>query len=154
VALNDQTTKKVLPPVYFLAAIVLAVALHFLFPIRQLIEFPWRLAGLVPSIIGLTIALSADRMFRQCNTTVKPFEKSNALVTSGVFAMTRNPMYLGLTLGLLGIAVFLGSVISMLPVIVFPILLDRLFIQKEERMLEETFGGRFLEYKSRVRRWI
>jgi protein-S-isoprenylcysteine O-methyltransferase Ste14 len=154
VASNEKPTRKVLPPVYFLAAIMLAVALHFLFPLRQLIEFPWRLAGVFPVIMGVTMALMADRMFRARNTTVKPFEKSNALVTSGVFALTRNPMYLGLTLSLLGIVILLGSVTPILPVIVFPILLDRLFIPQEERMLEEAFGDRFLEYRSRVRRWI
>jgi protein-S-isoprenylcysteine O-methyltransferase Ste14 len=135
-------------------AIVLAVVLHYLFPLLQLLQFPWRLAGVFPLVVGVGIALIADRMFREHNTTVKPFEQSSALVTSGVFAVSRNPMYLGLTLILFGIAVFLGSLTPFVVVIVLPILLDRLFIAQEERMLEEVFGERFREYRNRVRRWI
>jgi protein-S-isoprenylcysteine O-methyltransferase Ste14 len=151
---NNQRRKKALPPAYFLVAIVLAVVLHYLFPLLQLLQFPWRLAGVFPLVVGVGIALIADRMFREHNTTVKPFEQSSALVTSGVFAVSRNPMYLGLTLILFGIAVFLGSLTPFVVVIVLPILLDRLFIAQEERMLEEVFGERFREYRNRVRRWI
>lgn len=85
---------------------------------------------------------------------MKPFEESSALVTHGVFRISRNPMYLGMTLMLLGIALFLGSVTPFLVVIALPVIFDRVFISPEERMLEETFGDQFREYRKRVRRWI
>ena len=153
-ASNSQPTKKVLPPVYFLAAIVLAVVLHYLLPLYQLLQFPWQLMGIYPFVIGVTIILIAERMFQKRKTTVKPFEKSSVLVITGVFAISRNPMYLGMTLILFGIVVFLGSLTPFVVVVVLPILLSRLFIVKEEQMLEEEFGERFLEYRNRVRRWI
>ena len=146
--------KKALPPTYFLGAIVLAVALHFLQPLRQLLDFPWRLMGLVPLVIGILRNLEADRRFKKHDTTVKPFEKSDFLVTGGVFGFSRNPMYLGMTLILLGAALLLGSLTPFAVVIVLPILLDRMFISPEEKMLEDTFGGQFREYRERVRRWI
>jgi protein-S-isoprenylcysteine O-methyltransferase Ste14 len=153
-ALDDKSKKKILPPVYFLVAIVLAVLLHFFLPLQQMWLFPWRLTGAIPFVIGVAVALSADRLFRAHGTTVKPFEQSSALVTAGVFSVSRNPMYLGMTLILFGIVVFLGSLAPFVVVIALPILLDRLFIAEEERMLEEVFGERFQEYRNRVRRWI
>lgn len=139
--------KKPLPPTYFLGAIVVAVALHFLLPIRQLLSFLWRL-------IGIALNLVADRSFKTHATTVKPFEKSRNLVTGGVFDVTRNPMYLGMTLIILGIALLLGSATPLVVVIVLPVLFDRVFIAPEERMLEDTFGDDFRKYRKQVRRWI
>ena len=63
-------------------------------------------------------------------------------------------MYLGLSLLLLGIALLLGTVAALLPVVVFPYVIDRIFIRIEEKMLDETFGREWGEYRSRVRRWI
>jgi protein-S-isoprenylcysteine O-methyltransferase Ste14 len=146
--------KKALPPTYFLGAIGLAVALHFLLPLRQLLAFPWRLTGLAPLVIGIVLNLLADQTFKKHDTTVKPFEKSSFLVTGGVFGISRNPMYLGMTLVLLGVALLLGSLIPFAVVIVLPILFDRLFISPEEQMLEDTFGDQFREYRERVRKWL
>lgn len=146
--------KRTLPPAYFVVAIVLAVVLHFLLPLKQLFVFPWRLAGLFPLVIGIALNLVADRAFKKHHTTVKPFEESSALVTTGVFGVSRNPMYLGMTLILLGIGILLGSVTPLAVVIALPILLDRVFITPEERMLEDAFGDQFREYRERVRRWI
>ena len=148
------TMKKILPITYFLGFIVLAVLLHFLLPLRQFLAFPWRLLGLVPLVIGIVLNLLADQTFKKHKTTVKPFEESKALVTGGVFRISRNPMYLGMTLILLGVALILGSATPFVVVLLFPVLLDRIFIVPEERMLENTFGDQFRLYRNRVRRWI
>ena len=145
---------KLLPPSYFLGAIVVAVSLHFLLPGSQILAFPWRVLGLAPFVIGLVLNLLADQAFKRHGTTVKPFEESSSLVTDGVFRVTRNPMYLGMTLILLGIAMFLGSATSFAIVVLLAVLLDRVFIVPEERKLLDTFGASFREYRGRVRRWI
>jgi protein-S-isoprenylcysteine O-methyltransferase Ste14 len=98
--------------------------------------------------------LLADQAFKKHSTTVKPFEESTELVTSGVFSITRNPMYLGMTLILLGIATMLGSATAFLVVPLLAVLLDRIFISPEEEMLDETFGQQFRQYRGRVRRWL
>lgn len=146
--------KKTLPPTYFLGALVAVAALHIGWPICQLLHFPWRLLGLVPLAAGVILNLLADRRFKEHETTVKPFETSNALVTSGVFAVSRNPMYLGMSLILLGIALMLGSLSPFAAVIALPIAFDRAFITPEENMLEDAFGDDFRDYRRRVRRWI
>jgi len=146
--------KKTLPPTYFFGAIVLAVVLHFLFPLAQLVSFPWRLLGLAPLALGVALNLVTDQAFKRRETTVKPFEVSNALITDGFYGVSRNPMYLGMVLILLGIALLLGTFTPFLAPCILAILFDRVFIVPEERMLEEIFGETFREYKKRVRRWI
>jgi protein-S-isoprenylcysteine O-methyltransferase Ste14 len=146
--------KKVLPPTYLLITIVLTVAFHFLLPIAHIILFPWNLLGLLPFIIGIAINIIADQNFKNVGTTIKPYETSAKLVTTGLFTFSRNPMYVGATLILLGLAVFLGSLMPFVPVIVFPVLMDRIFILVEEKMLEESFGEVWMDYKRKVRRWI
>jgi protein-S-isoprenylcysteine O-methyltransferase Ste14 len=146
--------KKMLPPTYFICTIGLAVSLHFLFPVRHFISLPWRILGLIPLAIGLALNLLADQAFKRHNTTVKPFAESSALVTDGVFNVSRNPMYLGMVLILLGVATLLGSAAPFAVIPVLAVLLERIFIVPEERMLEDTFGDRFRQYRNRVRRWI
>ena len=146
--------RKVLPPIYFLAALILGIVLHFLFPVRQFLDFPWRLLGLVPLVIGIILNLVSDHMFKKHSTTVKPFERSSVLITDGVFRLTRNPMYLGMTLILLGVALVLGSATPFAVALLLGLLFDRLFIVQEERMLKNIFPEQFRQYCRRVRRWI
>jgi len=146
--------KRILPPTVFMSAIVLAVLLHFLFRVGAFLSFPWTLIGLLPIAAGSALNLLADRDFKQRETTVKPFETSSALVTSGVFSITRNPMYLGMTLILLGIALLLGSALPLIVVVAAAVVFDRTYISPEEKMLEHTFGDMFAQYRRKVRRWI
>ena len=146
--------RKILPTTYLLISIVLMVALHFLIPLVQVIPVPWNILGIVPIVTGVALNLIAGSAFRKVRTTVKPFEESSSLVTNGVFRFSRNPMYLGFMLILLGIAIVLGSLTAFAIIPVLAILMDRVFIQVEERMLEVKFGQAWLEYKAKVRRWI
>jgi protein-S-isoprenylcysteine O-methyltransferase Ste14 len=146
--------KPVLPPTYVYVAIVLMVALHFLFPVVRIIPFPWDLLGLIPLAAGAALNLSADSAFRKAKTTVKPFQESAALVTDGVYRISRHPMYLGFVLILLGLAILLGSLTPFFIVPIFAAVMDRVFIVTEERMLAEKFGQAWLDYKARVRRWV
>jgi protein-S-isoprenylcysteine O-methyltransferase Ste14 len=145
--------KKVLPPTYLWVAIAIMLVLHFLFPLTKIIPWPWNLLGIFPLSCGIALNLIADNTFRQAKTTVKPFEESTALVTSGVFRISRHPMYLGFVLCLIGIAVLPGPLMSSFVIPVFAVLMDRVFIQVEERMLEAEFDQAWLDYKAKVRRW-
>jgi len=146
--------RKVLPPTYFLLALVAIPALHFLWPIRRYWEFPINLVGLVPLLCGIVLNAVADRQFKHHQTTVKPFERSSALVTVFPFSFSRNPMYLGITLMLLGVALFFGTVSPLLPAGAFAILMDLHFIRVEERMLADSFSDEWEQYSTRVRRWL
>jgi protein-S-isoprenylcysteine O-methyltransferase Ste14 len=146
--------RNVLPPTYLAVAIILIFFIHFILPLGNPVGMPWRLLGLVPLVLGGVLNLVADSSFKRHETTVKPFRESRILVTSGVFRISRHPMYLGFVLILLGIAVLLGSLSPYLVVIGFAIFLEMVFIREEERMLEEQFRQQWNNYRARVRKWI
>jgi protein-S-isoprenylcysteine O-methyltransferase Ste14 len=146
--------EPMLPPTYVYAAIALMVALHFLFPVKKIIPFPWDLFGVIPLAAGVALNLSADSAFRKARTTVKPFQESAALVTGGVYRISRHPMYLGFVLILIGLAVLLGSLTPFFVIPIFAVLMDRVFIVIEERMLAEKFGQEWVDYGTKVRRWV
>lgn len=145
---------KAQPPVCLLGALGLMLGFHFLAPLTRQPLGGWRFIGLLPLGTGLAINLLADAALRQAGTTVKPGVKPQALLTSGVYGLSRNPMYFGFLLVLLGVAVFLGSATPFIAVPAFAVFLHVRFIREEERVLEETFGARWIEYRRRVRRWF
>jgi protein-S-isoprenylcysteine O-methyltransferase Ste14 len=148
------TARDIMPTTYFLIALLISIALHFGIPIEELVPQPWNLVGLIPLGFGVWLNVSADRAFRQAKTTVKPFEESSVLLTSGAFRFTRNPMYLGFVAILLGESILLRSLSPYVVVIGFAVLMDRTYIKVEERMLAEKFGEEWQRYASKVRRWL
>jgi protein-S-isoprenylcysteine O-methyltransferase Ste14 len=130
------------------------VLLHFLIPVSKVASYPWNLLGILLLIIGGALNLIADAAFKKENTTVKPFEKSTALVVSGVFTISRHPMYLGMVIILLGIAILMGTLTPFIVVVIFGILMELVFVKPEERMLEAQFGATWVAYKMKVRKWV
>jgi len=143
-----------MPPTYLLVAIGLMVVLHLFLPVGRLIRWPWNLVGALPIAAGLVLAMVADQQFKRRGTTVKPFQASSALVTDGAFRISRHPMYLGMVLLLLGIALCLGSLTPLAIPFVFACFIDVFFIRGEEQQMAEQFGETYREYESRVRRWL
>lgn len=143
-----------MPTTYLLIAIIMMVAIHFLFPAVTIIPLVWNLLGIIPLLLGVVINLVADGAFHRVDTTVKPFEESTALVTSGAFRISRNPMYLGFVLILIGIAVLLRSLSPYVVILAFVILIQGMFITVEERMLANKFGERWQQYRQNTRRWL
>lgn len=146
--------KKIMPTTYLLVSLVLMAGLHFLFAVMRIIATPWNLLGIVPFAGGVIINLVADKAFRDAKTTVKPFEPSSVLIKTGVFRLSRNPMYLGFVLILIGTAVLMGSLTPWAVVIPFGILMERKYIAVEERMLAEKFVTDWAEYRKSTRRWV
>ena len=93
-------------------------------------------------------------MMKKHNTTVKPDEKPTVLIETGVFKLSRNPMYLGMALLLLGAGFILGSVTSFVGVILFVAVMEMVFIPQEEKILQEKFGEEFEAYKKKVEKWL
>jgi len=108
------------------------------------------------ALVGATVDVSGLVAFRRAKTTINPMKprSTSAIVDSGIYGVTRNPMYLGLALLLFGWAVYLGSWWLMLGPPVFGAYVGRFQIAPEERILTDLFGARYLAYKARVRRWI
>jgi protein-S-isoprenylcysteine O-methyltransferase Ste14 len=107
-------------------------------------------------ITAFSVALLGVYSFRRAKTTVNPFnpDKASSLVCTGIYRYTRNPMYLGLFIGLAGWGIYLSSAIALVLPFIFVLTINRLQIIPEERALESIFRSRYVEYKTRVRRWI
>ena len=148
-----MTPPKILPPHYFVLSLVLIVAIGLLEG-GSLLPSPWPYLGAVPIVIGVLIAAQGSRLFARAGTNIIPFTESSALVTSGVFSLSRNPMYTGMVLALAGTALVMNGLFAWLVVIAFTAIIRVLFIRNEEMLMEQTFGEEYLAYKSSVRRWI
>ena len=107
-------------------------------------------------VAGLAFALLGILAFRESRTTVNPLkpERASALVTGGVYRVTRNPMYVGMAFVLLAWAVYLAAVLPFVGIAVFVAFITRLQIVPEERVLHGLFGDAYVAYAARVRRWL
>lgn len=145
------------PPLIALAVVVVGVAFDWLMPayvLTLLLPLVWRIIiGVVLMAVGLALVFPARGAFVSAGTNVKPWKPSTALVTDGIFAWLRNPMYVGATLFLAGLAILLASdwmlvlTIAFVPVIHFGV------VKREERYLEAKFGDAYRQYKARVPRY-
>jgi protein-S-isoprenylcysteine O-methyltransferase Ste14 len=154
----ERTRKRarplVPPPVMALAAGVLMWAARDLGPrieFHGLVLLAAAFAG-----AGLLIDLVSVAAFVRARTTVNPLapDKANALVVGGLYRFSRNPMYLGMLMILLGWAAYLAQPLTLVFVAAFVFLIEVLQIRPEEKALEEKFGEDYRAYKKRVRRWL
>ena len=142
------------PPVLLLMAVVLMVALHYVLPVARWLAWPWRALGALPIAVAVLVGFWGAVQFRRHDTTIIPFEQSTALIAEGPYRYSRNPLYISMTLILVGLWILLGS---LSPVVVVPLFvwwISSRFIANEERHLEAQFGRTYLEYKTKVRRWL
>lgn len=104
--------ERIMPTTYFIIFLLLSIGCHFMFPLLKFIFPPYSYLGFGLVIFGIIMNLWTDSLFKQKQTTVKPYEMPNVFVTSGPFKISRHPMYLGMMSILLGVAIFLGSLIT------------------------------------------
>jgi len=103
---------------------------------------------------GLVFDLWSLGLFARSRTSALPFRPARAIVAEGPYRWTRNPMYLGMTLSILGAGLLLDRMPVAAAALVAAVIVDRWVIPREERYLEARFGDRYLEFKRRVRRWL
>lgn len=147
---------KLPPPLLALACLALMFFSATSSPrLSQFAELRSGLA-LMLTLLGLGLAFAGRRAFQRARTTANPLrpEQSSSLVTDGIYRYTRNPMYLGLLLVLLGYAVYLAALYSLSGPVVFVLYLSAFQIRPEENILREKFGADFIAYCQRVRRWL
>jgi protein-S-isoprenylcysteine O-methyltransferase Ste14 len=144
---------KDIPPIYFFLGIVVAAVPYFLFPQFNIIPYPFNWLGLFLVVVGFLLNGSATQEFKKHHTP-HDFSTSTTLVTSGVYRFSRNPIYLGMFLGLVGIAVLFQNPFSFLSPFLFYLVIEFKFIPFEEEKMAAEIGTSYNEYQQRVRRWI
>lgn len=147
---------KIPPPV---VAVLIGLLMWLASSFGPALKLPLLARGAIFAAIALAggaTALAGDLEFKRARTTINPLKPQNAssLVTSGVYRFTRNPMYLGLLLVVLGWAAFLCSAVALVGPILFVAYISRFQIAPEERVLSAKFGTAYADYLARVRRWL
>ena len=150
--------KRIPPPLITMFCILIIFLSKSIFPS---FVFPYKLElGVVVSILGLLLLIVSVKSFINNNTTINPLnlKKSTYLVTDGLFRFSRNPMYLGMLLFLLGTSIVLniigGLIISILFIFYMNFYMNFFQIMPEEIALENLFGKDYRNYRKKVRRWI
>lgn len=147
---------RVPPPVYALCTAALIWFVNQSAPTLRWIPAPWNKAGWGLIVLGLGLDLYSILLFTRTRTTINPMQphRASRLVVSGVYRMSRNPMYLGMVLSLSGWVWLLGSPIGWLVVWLFARMLVIVQIGPEENALRDRFGESYVEYCRRVNRWF
>ncbi|MSR68017.1 isoprenylcysteine carboxylmethyltransferase family protein [Candidatus Peribacteria bacterium] len=146
--------RNIIPIGSLILGIILAVTLHFNFPLQTVISEPWTLLGIPLIVFGiLQFGFSVSHFVRH-KTDIRPSGKPTSLIMSGPFRYTRNPIYLANIIVLLGVCLLLGSVASFIVIPLYFIIVNSFIVPFEEEMLVSVFTERYQEYKKRVRRWL
>ena len=153
--MNRSAHAAVPPPLIFLGALVIGVALNIARPLTIFAD------GRIGDVLGLVAALgSAAIAFWAFRTMVRagehpdPAVPTKSIVRQGPFGRTRNPIYVSFALFDLGVALLLNNLWIILALVPLMLYIDRGIVRREERYLEQQFGDEYLEYKRSVRRWL
>jgi protein-S-isoprenylcysteine O-methyltransferase Ste14 len=152
--IQDNAGVVIFPPLLYFITLIVSITISYLFPYNI---FPAHFAipiGAILSIAGFTLLLLGARTFVKNKNPVNPAASTQLIITIGIYQYTRNPMYLGLTIMYLGISMLLNAWSSL--VLILPLLriVQKGIIEREEKYLTRKFGNEYLNYKSKVRRWL
>lgn len=150
----DHADVAVVPPALVAGSVLLGFALQKVAPKAVLPKRVRRGLGLALTVSALAVAFSALRALREAHTPFDVREPTTAVVTTGIYAYTRNPLYLAMMMLYLGIGSLRNSRWHWLLALPTAVALQVAVIAREEAYLERKFGAEYLDYKARVRRWI
>jgi protein-S-isoprenylcysteine O-methyltransferase Ste14 len=150
---NSPAGMKIHPPLLAGALLAGTLILHFVLPENRTVAWH-HVIGLLMVAAGTGICVFPAAVFQARDTTKNPYGEPAAFVVQAPYTSTRNPMYLGLTTLLAGFAIFFGSIVMLAAPAVFAFVIDGKVIPREEETMERLFGQQYLDYKTRVRRWL
>lgn len=146
--------KWLIPPVLLAICATAMAILDWFWPGFDLVTGAWRWAGGGVLLFGFGIAGAGRRQFHKDGANIWTFGQPNRLVTSGVFRLTRNPMYLGFSVALFGWGLALGSLMPFAGCLVFLAACQWWYIPYEETRMAAAFGDAYAAYRARIRRWL
>lgn len=154
--IKDSPGVYIPPPFLYAAIFLLSYPLQRLWPIdRSFFHSTTAVVlGAVCILLGLVTDLPALRQFFKTGNTLVTIKPARSLVTTGIYSVSRNPMYLSLLLMYLGLAFLVGNWWTLILAPILALIVNYYIIRREERYLERTFGMEYTDYKHRVRRWL
>jgi protein-S-isoprenylcysteine O-methyltransferase Ste14 len=152
---TDTSNALVRPPVAWIAALAAGVAADQLYPLGFVpASVPAAWVGGVIFAIAFALAIWAIVTIRNAGTQVETYKPTTTIVANGPYRFTRNPIYLGMVLGLIGLAIAFDSLWILVTLVLFYLVIRDGVIAREEAYLARKFGDVYRGYKSRVRRWL
>jgi protein-S-isoprenylcysteine O-methyltransferase Ste14 len=151
---HPNISPMVHPPLVAVLFIVLAYFLGRFIPLPFTIPLALRYFGLALTFIGFLLGIGAFMEFRKARTTLDPHGSAKHLVTSGIYRLTRNPIYLGFLLMVIGFPLNSGVIWGVVLAPFYMMTMSRLVIEREEAYLERKFKNQYTSYTARVRRWL
>ena len=151
---KDHANVRIAPPILTLFHIIAAFLLARLIPLPFGVPRILENVGFALVVIGFLFGLGAVFAFRRARTTLDPYHPVSSIVTSGIYGFSRNPIYLGFLLMVIGIPLNTGTYWGVVLAPLFILLCNKLVIEHEEAYLEKKFGETYTRYTSRVRRWL
>ena len=153
---SDGANVRFPPPLIYVIGLVLGLTAGRLLHVPGLgLTIQRReLLGAALAVAGILVSFAGAGLFLRHDTAIIPFKPATSLVTSGVYRWTRNPMYLGMALIYLGLAVLLNSLPALVLLALVMWIVHRQVIAREEAYLERAFGDEYIAYKNQVRPWI
>ena len=145
---------KIYPPLMVLAGIITQLLLGYIAPVQPILSETWQYIGIALMVLGFATILLVARSFRKHETTIIPDGQPSALMEGGLFAHSRNPIYIAMAVLLIGSGLAIGHIWALIVVPLFVLLVQQIWIVKEEENLETEFGQIYRNYKMRVRRWL
>ena len=145
------------PPLLYGGFLIAGLALEWRWPLEAFSTLPRErslIFGVGLAASGIAVAVAAFRRFQAVGTNIPTWQPTTALATDGIYRLSRNPIYLGLTMIYAGIAVALASFWPLLLLVPLLAVVRYGVIAREEAYLERLFGDSYREYKGRVRRWF
>ena len=143
------------PAALQLSSVLLGLVIHTFWPVEIPLAARFgRIAIVLFLGLGLSIIALSFREFARARTSVRPDRRANALIRTGPFAYSRNPLYVAVVLLILGIGVWVNSIWIWVMVVPLVLVMNTAVIVREERHLEQRFGRDYVEYKKAVRRWL
>lgn len=145
---------KIYPPLMVLAGIITQLLIGYIAPVEPLLGATWQYIGIALMVLGFATILLAARSFRKHETTIIPDGQPSTLMEGGLFAYSRNPIYVAMAVLLVGSGLAIGHIWALIVVPLFVLLVQQIWIVKEEENLEAEFGQIYRNYKIKVRRWL
>ena len=150
----DNAGVVVRPPLLYLAAIAAGLVAHRIWPVHIVPPALGVPAGLALSLAALLLFVLSIREFRTARTSVKTYEPTSAIITTGPYRFSRNPIYLSFTVLQLGVALSTNSLWVVATLVPTLLVMSHGVIDREERYLAGKFGEPYLRYRATVRRWL
>lgn len=155
-SLKDSPKVYIPPPLLYVATFLLAVLIQKFLPLG--IDFfhstTSKIIGSVIILVGLFFNFPALRQFFNTKNTLVTIKPANSLQTTGIYSVSRNPMYISLMLFYIGLSFIIGNWWNFILLPFLFILIQEYVIKREERYLDRRFGQQYLDYKSKIRRWL